>query len=167
MPRRLRSGLAQYLGTLRVNLLRESSPVLIGIYTVVFGLFGTESIQRAMEQILPQGVSHLETEGPLWFMLRGAAMGACFLTLCICFIHGSAVTIRMQLRGGMVSIYARTLFVFSLALAPWCGLHVGRIVLAPFVPAMRSWTSPLFLVVYGAWLGLNWGLVWVVTRLKW
>lgn len=161
----MRRQLTAYIKGMKLELLRESSPILLGIYTIIFGLFATESLQRAMRQILPSGVGHLTQEGMWSFAVRGAGMAICFLVLCIGFVHGAAATIRMRLDGGMISIYARTLLVFSWALVPWCGLHVARLVLMPMFPDFQTWISPLFLVIYGTWIFGCWILVRVVGRL--
>lgn len=136
------------LSALSLEILKESSPLLLGIYTIMFGLFTAECLQRVMAQIFPLGVGHFEADGVFRTLWRIASLVIFAITLCIFFVHTSFSAIRMRPGGNLVAIYTSVFYVLYLTITPWVSLHLARLFAALVLPGINVKVDWIFVLLY-------------------
>ncbi len=155
--------LAVRIASLKVDLLKEASPLLLGLFTIMFGLHSDFAITRTMQVIVPAGIGHFFSEPFIVAAWRVVAMVACALFICVVFIHCSITVVKMRLRGSLLAIYGKTFLAFYLSLSPWVSLHVARLVGSLLIPGILTLVDIAFALAYAVGLLLTW---WVVTILE-
>lgn len=140
------------ISNVRIEILKDSSPFLVGLFTIVFGIFATETIQRSMNQLFPSGVLLLYEEGLIKFSWRIISLLVCAFSLCVFFVHSSLTTIRMRLYNPLVIIYLKVFYIFYLSLSPWVSLHLARLCASVLLPDIDKRVDVIFICLYGAGL---------------
>ena len=140
--------LAERIAAMKMDILKESSPLLLGLFTIMFGLHADYSITRAMATLVPAGVGHFQSEPFIVASWRVISMVICAVLICIIFIHASIAIIKMRLHGPLLSIYLRAFFAFFLSLSPWVTFHIARLVAAVFVPDIIISVDIIFISMY-------------------
>lgn len=140
--------IAERIAALKMDILKESSPLLLGLFTIMFGLHADYSISRAMGTLVPAGVGHFQSEPFVIASWRVICMVICAVLICIIFIHASITIIKMRLHGPLMSIYLKAFFAFFLSLSPWVTFHIARLIAALFVPDIFISVDIIFISMY-------------------
>lgn len=139
---------ANRIASLKMDILKEASPILLGLFTIMFGLHADYAIARTMLEIVPAGVGHFSSDPLPIALWRVLSMVACALFICILFVHGAVAVIKMRLQGSMIAIYVKAFFAFYLALSPWVTLHLARLVGAVLLRDISIGVDLLFVTMY-------------------
>jgi hypothetical protein len=150
---------AHRIASLKMDILKEASPILLGLFTIMFGLHADYAIARTMSEIVPAGVGHFSSDTLPVAVWRVISMVACALFICILFVHASIAVIKMRLQGSMIAIYVKAFFAFYLALSPWVTLHLARLVGAVLLREISIGVDILFVAMYAAGGMVLWSLV--------
>jgi len=157
--------LAERIAAMKMDILKESSPLLLGLFTIMFGLHADYSITRAMGTLVPAGVGHFQSEPFVVASWRVVSMVICAVLICIIFIHASIAIIKTRLHGPLLSIYLRAFFAFFLSLSPWVTFHIARLVAALFVPDIYISVDIIFITMYICGVVLLLGAMKLVDQL--
>ena len=146
---------------------QNSRDVLFNFYLIMFSLFATSSIERAMDLLVGQGVLVLDLSNIFLGIWKIFSMVFAAFTICIFFVHGSKSVFDLKFDNNLVLSYIKTFYVLYLSLAPWMSLHLARLIAAVFVTGIPDINADyIFSGMYASGYLFLVLVIWIFSRKK-